>query len=186
MKTVKIDVTLLIVLLTGLAYGTAYIYEYSFQAFYQLPTVFIDLNINTITGSLFYLILAVTGILIISSFFTTLIMKLKGPFFVNIPLWVLIYFSLMVIVAAVIMGYGLAKDKEEYMVLKQKEELFVVIKSYKDNLVIAPLDIEKETIKPKFQTIDMKDAKDTEVINFENGIKVDKLKSSKELKKEIK
>ena len=186
MKTVKMDVTLLIVLLTALAYGATYIYERTYQAYYQLPTEFIDLNINTLTGSLFFIILVVAMNLIIATFLTSLILKLEAPFFENIPVGFLIFVCLLIIAAATFGGHIVALKKEEYMVVKQKEELFVVVTSYKDNLVIAPLDIKKETMKPKFQIIEMKDAKDTEVINFENGIKVDKLKSSKELKKEIK
>ncbi|MCG0050208.1 hypothetical protein [Priestia aryabhattai] len=50
---------------------------------------------------------------------------------------------------------------------------------------MPPLDIKKESIKPKFQTIEMKDAKDTEAIRFKDGITVDKVRSSNELKKEI-
>ena len=186
MKPLKIDIALIIVFLTGLAYGTTYIYQRSFQSYYELPTMFIDLNINTLTGSLFFIILGVTIFLILLSFITTLILKLKGPFFVDIPLWVLIYFSGAIIVGAVVSGHVVAKKTQDYMIVKQKEGLFVVVTTYKDNLVIAPLDIKKETVKPKFQTIEMKDAKDTEVIHFEDGIKVDKLKSSKELKKETK
>ncbi|MEK4626541.1 hypothetical protein MKY06_30050 [Priestia sp. FSL P4-0332] len=186
MKTVKIDVTLLVVLLTALAYGATYIYERTYQAYYQLPTEFIDLNINTLTGSLFFIILVVAIDIILGVVLTTLILKLKDPFFENVPIGFFIFVCLMIITAATFGGHIVALKKEEYMVVKQKEELFVVVTSYKDNLVIAPLNIKTDTIKPKFQTIEMKSAKDSEIINFEDGIKVDKLKNSKELKKEIK
>ena len=83
-------------------------------------------------------------------------------------------------------GNIVAEEKENYTVVKQNKELFAVVTTYKDNLVLAPLDMKKESIKPEFHTIEMKDTKNIEVIHFEDGIKVDKLKNSKELKKEIK
>ncbi|MGR6342649.1 hypothetical protein ACU5CE_33460 [Priestia megaterium] len=186
MKTFNIDMTLIIVFLTGLAYGTTYIYQRIFQAYYKLPTMFIDLNINTLTGTLFFIILGLTLILIVSSFLTNLILKNDSTFFEDIPLWVLLSLSLFAVFGAIVGGHEVAEKKENYMVVKQNKEFFAVVTTYKDNLVLAPLDIKKESIKPKFHTIEMKDAKNAEVIHFEDGIKVDKLKSSKELKKEIK
>ncbi|PGX73138.1 hypothetical protein COE31_23535 [Priestia megaterium] len=186
MKTFNIDMTLIIVFLTGLAYGTTYIYQHTFQAYYELPSIFIDLNINTLTGTLFFIIFGLTMILLISGFFTNLILKPQSSFLEDIPLWFLLLLSLFVIVGSVVGGKMVAEKKENYTVVKQKEELFIVVTSYKDNLVIAPIDLKTDTIKPKFHTIEMKSAKDSEIINFEHGIRVDKLRNSKELKKEIK
>jgi len=186
MKTGKIDMALIIVFLTGLAYASAYAYELSYQKYYQLPTVFIDLNATTLTSSLLLVAMIAMMVFIISTFVTSLFIKPSDSFFENIPMPVFLVGSVFILLFALFIGDTIASQKEKYMVLKQKEELFVVVLAYKDNLVIAPLDIKRDTIKPKFQTIEMKDAKDTEVINFEHGIKVDKARSSKELKKEMK
>ncbi|MBD8115019.1 hypothetical protein [Priestia megaterium] len=186
MKTFKIDVALLIVFLTGLAYGTTYIYQYAFLHHYKLPAMFIDLNTNILTGTLFPLILLILAILMYIAYIM-LIIKGKGSFFKSENLWTfLLLFCLMAPFGAFMVGASYAEKKEEYIVIKQNKELFVVLTAYKDNFVIAPLDIKKETIKSKFQTIEMKSAKDSEIIKFEHRIKVDKLRNSKELKKEIK
>ncbi|PFU64059.1 hypothetical protein COK90_08885 [Priestia megaterium] len=179
MKTIKIDIALIIVCLTGLAYGATYTYQHTFQAYYELPTMFIDLNINTLTSSVFLVIMLITVSCLLMHF---TIRKISAQ---EIHVGFLVSLGLIVIVLAMYCGYASAATKKEYMIVKQEKELYVVVTPYKDNLVIAPLDIKNNTIKPKFQTIEMKDAKDTEIIKFEHGITVKKLKNSNELKKEI-
>lgn len=185
MKTIKLDVALVIVFLTGIAYVTAYVYEFSYQAYYGLPRVFVDLNINNMTSSLMMIGSIVCFLFVIINFILNIVMEKSISIFNNMSILVLIMLTTLLIYLATFLGTFFASHKEQYMVVKEKKELFVVVTTHKDNLVIAPLDIKKETIKSKFKAIEMKDADETEVIKFKNGIKVDKLKSSNEFKKEI-
>ncbi|GAB1799080.1 hypothetical protein [Priestia megaterium] len=185
MKPIKLDVALIIVFLTGIAYVLAYVYEFSYQAYYGLPRVFIDLNITTITSSLMMIGAILSFLFGIINFVLALFTVKSTSIFNNMSILILMALTALLICLATFLGSFFASHKEQYMVVKEKKELFVVVTTYKDNLVIAPLDIKKETIKPKFKAIEMKDADETEVINFKNGIKVDKLKSSNEFKKEI-
>ncbi|MCG0050207.1 hypothetical protein [Priestia aryabhattai] len=138
MKTFKIDVALLIVFLTGLAYGTTYIYQFFFLHYYHLPAMFIDLNTNILTGTLFPLILLITAILMYIGFIMVIV-KGKGSFFESKKLWTIPLGACFIALGgAWIVGGTYPEKKEEYMVIKQNKELFVVITSYKDNLVIAP------------------------------------------------
>ncbi|MFB5936448.1 hypothetical protein ACE8FZ_24670 [Peribacillus frigoritolerans] len=84
-------------------------------------------------------------------------------------------------VASTLLGDYTASHTEEYLVIKQKEHLFVAVTSYKDSLIIAPLDLEKESITPTFKAIEMKELKDAETIHFENGLKVEDVRNSKDL-----
>lgn len=180
MVKVKIDVALLIVLLTGVAYGTAYLFEFNYQAYYKLPIMFIDLNITTLTRSLLFTLLLAGFALILSNFITSLIIKAESPN-KDIPVIVFMFFIIFLLGSAFFLGDILASTKEEYMVLKQNEELFVVVTLYNDNLIIAPLDIKTETMSPEFQAIEINSMKETQIINFENGLKVKESKSSKEI-----
>jgi hypothetical protein len=177
----KIDAALLITLLIGVSYGISYVFEWSYQGYYQLPSMFIDLNINTITKSLFLTLLLVGFIWILSHSLTGIIIK-TDSLFGDIPPWAILFFIVLALYGAMFLGNFCASIKEEYMVIKQNKELFVVVTTYKDNLVIAPLDIKTETITPEFKLIEMKDMKNTEIIRFEDGLKVKDLKSSKDLK----
>jgi hypothetical protein len=63
------------------------------------------------------------------------------------------------------------------LVIQKKEGLFVGLTSFKGLLVIAPLDVQKESMTPKFTTIEMNELKDAEVVYFENGLKVEDVKN---------
>lgn len=179
MQKVKLDIALLIVLLTGIAYATAYLFEFSYQAYYKLPIVFIDLNINTLTRSLLFTLLAAGIVFLISNFITSIIIKDESPI-TDIPVLVFMIIIGFLLVSAFFLGYFFASTKEEYMVLKQNDDLFVVVTSHSGNLIIAPLNIKTETMSPEFQAIEIKSMKDTQIITFEKGLKVKELKSSKE------
>ncbi|WP_274307513.1 hypothetical protein [Solibacillus daqui] len=162
----------------------AFFYEYSYQGYYKLPIVFIDLNITTLTRSLSYTLLAA---LVIFSILNTIVYFISFKLKID-TLWkrvtILVFLISILIFGAFKLGEFKASTKEEYMILKLKEELFVVVTSYSGNLIIAPLDIKTETMSPEFQAIEIKSMKDTQIITFENGLNVKELKSSKELKKE--
>ncbi|WHX59889.1 hypothetical protein [Peribacillus frigoritolerans] len=181
----KIDVTLIIVFLTGIAYVLAYTFEFSYQNYYHLPKMFIDLNINTMTHSLF-VIISILGLMCFVSFSITDFFLKSSPTWGSIPPFAVVAYSLIALAIATLGGSFFASNKEEYFVLKQNKELFIVVTPYKDNLVIAPLDIETDTMTPKFQVIEMKAIKDTEVIKFKEGLNIEDLKSSKNLKEEQK
>lgn len=182
MQKVKIDITLLIVLLTGVAYAIAYTFEFSYQDYYKLPRVFIDLNITTLTRSLFVTLLGACLIFLLLNIITITKIKLSIK---DISVIILMLFIILLIAGALIMGKLSASQKEEYMVLKKNKELFVVVTSYSGNLIIAPLDIKTETMSPEFQAVEITSMKDTQIITFKNGLKVKELKSSKEFKEQL-
>ncbi|MEY2363231.1 hypothetical protein R6U76_19835 [Lysinibacillus capsici] len=134
MEKGKIDITLLIVLITGAAYGVAFLFEYSYQSYYKLPTVFIDLNITTLTKSLSYTLIAVGVLFSILNFIVFLIslffsFKIEvDTLMKQVSLLVLVFTILMLI--AFVYGEHKASIKEEYMILKHEEELYVVVTSY--------------------------------------------------------
>jgi hypothetical protein len=41
--------------------------------------------------------------------------------------------------------------------------------------------LEKESITPKFKAIELKELKDAEMVHFENGLKVEEVRNSKDL-----
>ncbi|WP_249659392.1 hypothetical protein [Lysinibacillus fusiformis] len=185
MEKGKIDIALLIVLFTGVVYGTAYIFEYNYHDYYRLPVEFIDLNITTITGTLLPILLVAGALFSLGNYIVYFFFnKIENP-----PLMlqfiILIGVSSILLFAGFIMGGNRASTKEEYMILKHEEELFVVVTSYSDNLIIAPLDINTETISPEFQAIEIKSMKETQIITFEGGLKVKEIKSSKEFKEKM-
>ncbi|MCI2257234.1 hypothetical protein L2D08_23260 [Domibacillus sp. PGB-M46] len=89
--------------------------------------------------------------------------------------------ALFVIVFKV--GTYVASEKSEYMIINQETgDPYVAVAYFKDLVVVARLDVENESITPNFKTIELKELKDTEIVYFENGLKVEKVKSSQDLK----
>ena len=64
----------------------------------------------------------------------------------------------------VMLGSKVAAEKEDYLIMEStNDQNFVVINTYKDKFIIAPVNLEKKEITPKFQFIDMKSDKDNKV-----------------------
>jgi hypothetical protein len=70
------------------------------------------------------------------------------------------------------LGYYTASKKENYMVIIEEENFFIVVTSYKDSMILAPYDLEKELITPTYKAIEIKELKDARMVHFENGLKV--------------
>jgi hypothetical protein len=182
-KLSKIDAALIIGIITILGYGTAYCYQYGYQSYYKLPPSFIDLSINTLAKPLFFtsitLQLVITAVDILFRK-RRIIMTIKGLIKKSI------LFTICIIGLAVLtsnfLGLGEASIKHSYLVVKQKEGLYVEVIPYKDGMIIAPLNQQTQKMEPKFRYIETKDLKDTEMVNFEHGLKVKSIRNSNELK----
>jgi hypothetical protein len=82
-----------------------------------------------------------------------------------------------------LIGEGSASKREKYLIIKTPAP-FVVIDEEKNNLIIAPIDLETKTITPKYQIIEpkssMKEPLIFEAMRFEDGLKVKEIKNSEE------
>lgn len=208
----KIDSAITIAILTAFSYGIAYLYQFNYKGYYNLPAMFkTELNINTMTPPLFIAFIIFTIIFGVWTYLkiTFLVLSedskkkfLQSNFFLEglvslqdlqdlkiysnktKNLWFVLYFLIFISLFAfgtIKLGEYNASERKDYMVIKQKEHLFVAITSYQDSLILAPLDLEKESMTPKFKTIEIKELKDAEMIRFENGLKVEDVKNSKDL-----
>ncbi|SIR38274.1 hypothetical protein SAMN05878482_103489 [Peribacillus simplex] len=197
------DPAIIILTLTVVSYGITYIYETGYKSYYKLPAMFIDLSINSMTSTLtatFFVFISIYAswnflkfmhsevskevpsyILLTNS---TFIKGVRTGITDNIKLLnlIVICFCLPFIANSTgRLGEYAASEETEYMVIKQSGLLYVAVTSYKDSLIIAPLNLEKESMTPKFKAIEMKELKDTETIHFENGLKVEDVRNSKDL-----
>lgn len=77
--------------------------------------------------------------------------------------------------AATMLGEKDASEKEMYMVIAGENPL-VIIESYKDGIILAPIDLEKKLIIPEFQVIETKSTITSPVkfksMIFEGGLRV--------------
>ncbi|MCK2018846.1 hypothetical protein [Peribacillus frigoritolerans] len=181
-KLSKIDASLIIIILTAYSYALAYSYQKSFNDYYHLPPIFIDVNITTMIGPL------------LISFVYSLSLFIYG--FILYPILEILIadlrkkFQSLIMISAVLLGMGLslfvvgnagefkADVKTDYPVIRQEEKLFIVVASYKDSIIIAPLDLEKESMTPKFIVMEMKELKDVEMVYFKKGLHVEDIKNS--------
>lgn len=201
-KLTKIDAGIVILILPAISYGLAYFFISGYIKYYKLPGMFIDLNVNTITPILFlsFLLSLIVYVLweSIFSLFKLVPLKIKKLFRLRpsvtpleksldyiIPLFLLLISVFLLKDFISYLGKLDASLEDEFVVIKQKEhqeeKLFVGVTFYKDSIIIAPLNLEKESITPKFKAIEMKELKDAEMVHFENGLKVEDMKSSKDL-----
>jgi hypothetical protein len=202
----KIDSTIIIAILTVLLYGIACAYQVSYKGYYKLPAMFIELNINTITPTLMTVFIYFASICALGyamkffflAFLTTFIpsrfidkftqsefIKFMRPTINEMLPFLLSLLLVFMFLGAIYKGDEEASGKKEYMVIKQTDGLYVEVSSYKDLIVIAPLDLKKESMVPKFKTIEMKELKDGEMVYFENGLKVEEMRNSKDLNGQI-
>ncbi|KRF46331.1 hypothetical protein ASG98_17290 [Bacillus sp. Soil531] len=190
----KLDAAIMIATLTALSYGLAYVYQLSYNLYFHLPSIFIELNIISITkvAVVLFFILFFSWFIFYGAYKQVLnelpvsheilgygLAEIKKR--VNITLIVIAIVLIVPSVVAAIFGIMSASLKTDYMVIREGKNLFAVISSYKDSAVIAPLDIHKESVAPKFKLIEFKDLKNTEMVKFKDGLKVDEVRSSKEL-----
>ncbi|MFF2500174.1 hypothetical protein [Peribacillus sp. NPDC058075] len=190
------DPAITILILTVVSYGLVYVYQRGYKSYYKLPETFIEIDTNTMTSYLFsafvlFILLAATWEWTKVAYFLLVRLRPIERFVqseyinafrrVSTPFAVFITVIILMIAASSVLGQYTASNTEEYMVIKEKEHLFVVITSYKDSLIIAPLDLEKESITPTFKAIETKELKDAETIHFENGLKVKDMRNSKDL-----
>jgi hypothetical protein len=199
-KPFKPDPAITILVLTAFGYGITYVYETGYKSYYKLPAMFIDLSINSMTPTLSLIFIIFAFIyaiwiwlkLMYSLFSEDIPLRFfkftNSTFFKlgrnNIKMLSVIWtFFFMTVFFNFTDNFGesAASNQTDYMVIKQEEKLFVAVTSYKDSLIIAPLDLEKEAITPTFKAIEMKDLKDAETIHFKNGLKVEDVKNSKDL-----
>ncbi|KZR57850.1 hypothetical protein [Bacillus badius] len=139
----KIDAALLIGISTALGYGLSYVYEFNYQAYYYLPSIFVDLTINTVTRATFLMFMIVFMIIWVFYHFGY---KWFSGFFILIKevlnIYIIIGFIVILLfLGATFLGGKTASIKEQYMVIEQKEELYVAVTQYKDSVVIAPLGV---------------------------------------------
>ncbi|MFJ5750439.1 hypothetical protein ACIP97_17970 [Peribacillus frigoritolerans] len=183
-KLSKIDASIIVIALTVISYGIAFTFQNASKKYYHLPSMYTEITIDT-------MITPLTIIFTILFFILWVGYVSVKIFFSELPSYSLKYkqfsrFLFGLVVICVILGIDklgetMTAKKEDYMVIRQEEKLFVAVTSYKDSIILAPLDLEKESITPKFKAIEMKELKNAEMIRFENGLKVEDIKNSKDI-----
>jgi hypothetical protein len=178
----KVDATLLIAIASGLGYGVAYIYELNYLGYYYLPDIYIDLDISKIVKPILLIVSMISLILLTESFYEfkymnyfKLIVKKFNPYIL-----ISIIFIALLLVAGYIGNYS-ASGKEKYQVISQEGALYVAVYHYNDSLIIAPVDVKEGIMSPNYQLIEINSIKDTEIIRFEEGLKVKRIKNNTEV-----
>lgn len=186
-KLSKVDASIIIIILTAYSYATAYNYQKSFNDYYHLPSIFIDLNISTMIGPLltsftYILSWCILGFFVFPIFLGDFMADFKEEFQSLIVIIAVIIGMAWLLFNAGYTGEFKAGVKTDYPVIrqeeKQEEKLFIVVASYKDSIIIAPLDLEKESMTPKFKVMEMKELKDVEMVYFKMGLHVEDIKNS--------
>ncbi|MFE4430435.1 hypothetical protein ACFRH9_25955 [Peribacillus butanolivorans] len=178
----KLDATIYIMVLTAVSYGIAYSYLISFYNYYNLPSMFIDINLNTIVKPLLmsFTSLFILGAIInyLYKYLSKILSMLNGSL-----TWIVI--GLIIIYSFVIAGkigeYS-ASMRSNYTVLKHDSKLYITVSSYKDSIIIAPYNNNNQSISPKFTSIDISDLNNAETIQFPKGLKVQAPKNDSELR----
>ncbi|TCW42853.1 hypothetical protein EC917_1553 [Bacillus thuringiensis] len=74
-----------------------------------------------------------------------------------------------------LLGVSHAKKQKDYYILKHQNKIYVVVDSYSDKVIIAPIDLKTNTIEKKFQIIESKSSLKEpilfEKIRINDGIK---------------
>lgn len=73
-----------------------------------------------------------------------------------------------IIIMSLLVSYHVGRsssvNSEDYFIIDQGgNDLYVVLRTYKDNFIIAPVDLKRRVITPKFQNIEMKSEKDKKI-----------------------
>jgi len=72
-------------------------------------------------------------------------------------LYPIVSILILLLVGAFLMGRDGVKSTEEWYVIdNHKKQDYVILQPYKEQFIIAPVNLKKKTITPKFQIIDMK------------------------------
>lgn len=192
MKEKLFDAAIIIAILTGISYGVTYQYQESYLAYYYLPSMFINLNINTITpvlvivGSILTIFFGLSVRLSYEPKVSHFLSKIKSEMS-NITTQIMGFFVLLIaiFIGAFYLGNLNASGQTNYIVIQQKDGFYVELTTYQEGysnlMVVAPINIKTDTMTPKFKTIDVKELNNDQVVHFENGLKVAKLMDSQKL-----
>lgn len=78
--------------------------------------------------------------------------------------WIIVLCIYLVVGLFVMFGSNSAADKEDYLILNStNDQNYVVIKTFQDKFIIAPVNLQKKEITPKFQFIEIMSDKDNKV-----------------------
>jgi hypothetical protein len=73
--------------------------------------------------------------------------------FKDLIFWTLIFF----LISAYASGIGEAANKNYHVLIEQDNTTYVVLETYKEYYIVAPVDIKKKKIIPKYKLVEMKD-----------------------------
>jgi len=197
----KLDIATTLAILTAYSYGLSYAVQLQKCKYYRIPDMFIDLNINALTKTGFWalLVFIIISFTLFSLFagagnrlehlredpnivINLLLVKIKKhiPDRASASLVLTVLFFLPFLFAT-IFGQLSAYTKDKYMIVKEKEDYFIAVGSYKENVIFAPFNNEKQSMKPKFRLVEFKELKNVEVITLKWPLKVDELRNVKKL-----
>ncbi|UII58155.1 hypothetical protein LS684_21280 (plasmid) [Cytobacillus spongiae] len=184
----KIDAALLIAIASGVGYGVVYIYELNFLSYYYLPDMYIDFNLKTIVRPLMLIVFLFSLVLLIDSFYNNKYKPMPQRILEYIGIKVNIYFILGITIfsLAILAGYigdSNASSKKEYQVIRKEDGLYLAVYKYNESLIIAPVDVKKGIILPNYQLVKISSIKNSEIVRFEEGIDVKKIKNNTEFEK---
>ena len=118
--------------------------------FKSIANVFIDFSIERLI--MFILMPVVLSLLF------SLILRFK------LYLYPIIGLFLLTFVGSFLFGEMLAQERENYFIIHQgNHKEYVVLRKFQQQFIIAPVDLKKKTITPKFQLIDIKSEQDKKV-----------------------
>jgi hypothetical protein len=191
---------LLLGVITGLGYFSAYLSEVGYKAYFHLPSMYADISVNTLILSVSIIVLiCLLGILSLQvpwihqygRFVFPLLIPLSLWFVTSVKMgfffdwehpykwWGLCLFNVaaigvlfeclhrrrllagalvlvvLVVITARISGELVAENQQWYLVAKRPQPV-VVVDTYKDALIVAPINLQKRTIQPRYQLIDSK------------------------------
>lgn len=70
----------------------------------------------------------------------------------------------VVLICSYILGYNMAQEKPNYYIFEDEDnKMHVMLGTYNNNYIIAPVDLNKKSILPRYQLIEMKSSKDSKV-----------------------
>ncbi|MFH0068418.1 hypothetical protein [Peribacillus sp. NPDC056705] len=78
--------------------------------------------------------------------------------------WTMVLCIYSVVGLSTMFGTNSAAEKEDYLIMSStKNKNYIVIKTYQDKFIIAPVNLKRKEITPKFQFIEIKSDKDNKV-----------------------
>jgi hypothetical protein len=117
--------------------------------------------------------LFIATILVLPTFDLEITLLIIGGLFITIslpndkqlpPKWIIVLCIYLVAGLFVMFGSNSAADKEDYLIMNStNDQKYVIINTFQDKFIIAPVSLEKKEIIPKFQFIEIKSDKDNKV-----------------------